>query len=170
MVENYTKDIKESVYHRAVVSVLAVGYTMLGKTLIKMSPPSLTKFDIEDGVKLVAMIAMSDFTKDYLIKQKIIPNKKLQGALLVVVRWVGEIHWSSLLSYLAIMCQSIPSLTIPPGKAPGNFLKGQIPHPPGHKDSVKSRPLGQKNHAKSPPPGTIIFKNPAKNKIMRQKL
>ena len=26
------------------------------------------------GVKLVAIIAMSDFTKDYLIKQKIIPN------------------------------------------------------------------------------------------------
>ena len=40
MVENYTKHIKESVYHGAVVSVLAVGYTMLGKTLIKMSPPS----------------------------------------------------------------------------------------------------------------------------------
>ena len=37
MVENYTKDIKESVYHGAVVSALA-GYTMLGKTLIKMSP------------------------------------------------------------------------------------------------------------------------------------
>ena len=38
MVENYTRDIKESIYHGAVVSVLAVGYTMLGKTLIKMSP------------------------------------------------------------------------------------------------------------------------------------
>ena len=50
MVENYTKDIKESVYNRAMVSVLAVGYTMLGKTLIKMSPQSLSKFDIEDGV------------------------------------------------------------------------------------------------------------------------
>ena len=74
MVENYTKDIKESVYHRAVVSVLAVGYTMLEKALIKMSPPSLSKFDIEDGVKLVAIIAMSDFMTDYLIKQKIIPN------------------------------------------------------------------------------------------------
>ena len=74
MVENYTKDIKKSVYHGAVVSVLAVGYRMLGKTLIKMSPPSLSKFDIENGVKLVAIIAMSDFTKDYLIKQKIIPN------------------------------------------------------------------------------------------------
>ena len=71
MVENYTKDLKESVYYGAVVSVLAVGYTMLGKTLVKMSPPSLGKFDIEGGVKLVAIVAMSDFTKDYLIKQKI---------------------------------------------------------------------------------------------------
>ena len=70
MVENYTKDIKESIYHSAVVNVLAVGYTMLGKTLIKMSPPSLSKFDTDDGVKLVAIVAMSDFTKDYLIKQK----------------------------------------------------------------------------------------------------
>ena len=74
MVENYTKDIKESVYHGAVVSALTVGYTVLGKTLIKMSPRSLSKFDIEDDVKLVGIIAMSDFTKDYLIKQKIIRN------------------------------------------------------------------------------------------------
>ena len=74
MVENYAKDIKESVYHGAVVSFLAIGYTMLGKTSIKMSPPSLSKFDIEDGAKLVAIVAISDFTKDYLIKQKIIPN------------------------------------------------------------------------------------------------
>ena len=67
------KDLKESVYHGAVVSILAVGYTMLGKTIIKMSPPSLGKLDVEHGVKLVAIVAMSDFTKDYLIKQKIIP-------------------------------------------------------------------------------------------------
>ena len=32
MVENYMKDLKESVYQGAVVSALAVGYTMLGKT------------------------------------------------------------------------------------------------------------------------------------------
>ena len=74
MVENCTKDIKKSVYHRSVISVLAIGHTMLGKTLIKMSPPSLSTFDIEDGVKLVGIIALSDFTKGYLIKQKIIPN------------------------------------------------------------------------------------------------
>ena len=70
MVENYMKDLKESVYHGAVVSALAIGYTMPGKTLIKMSPPSLGKFDVEDGAKLVAIVAISDFTKDYLIKQK----------------------------------------------------------------------------------------------------
>ena len=74
MVENYTKNIKESVYHGSVISVLAIGCTMLGKTLIKMSPPSLSKFDIEGGVKLVGILTLSDFTKDYLIKQKIIPN------------------------------------------------------------------------------------------------
>ena len=73
MVENYTKDLKESIYHGAVISVIAVGYTMLGKTLIKMNPPSVGKLDVEDGVKLVAIIAISDFTKGYLIKQKIIP-------------------------------------------------------------------------------------------------
>ena len=69
MVENCSKDIKESVYHGAVISALAVGYTMLGKILIKMSPPSLSKFDI-DGVKLVGIVALFDFMKDYLIKQK----------------------------------------------------------------------------------------------------
>ena len=68
MVENYTKDLKESVYHGAVISALAVGFTVLGKTLIKMSPPSLRKFDVEDGVKLVAIVAISDFTKDYQAK------------------------------------------------------------------------------------------------------
>ena len=74
MVENYTKDTKESVYHGAVVSELAVGYTMLAKTLVMMSPPSLRKFHVKDGVTLVAIVVISDFTKDYLIKQKIIPN------------------------------------------------------------------------------------------------
>ena len=61
-------------YHSAVVSILAIGYTILGRTLVKMSPPPLGMFDVEDGVKLVAIIAISNFTKDYLIKQKIIPN------------------------------------------------------------------------------------------------
>ena len=101
------KDLKESVYHGAVVSALAVGYTMLGKTLIKMSPPSLSKFDIEDGVKLVGTVALSDFTKDYLIKQKIIPNNKksmasigflIGGALVNALAFTGSNYLFSSLS------------------------------------------------------------------------
>ena len=69
MVEKYMKDLKESICHGAVISSLAIGFTVLGKSLIKMSPPSLDKFDVEDGVKLVAIVAISDFTQD-LTKQK----------------------------------------------------------------------------------------------------
>ena len=68
------KDFKESVYHGAVVSILAVCYTMLGKIVSENEPFISQKFDVEDGVKLVAIVAMSDFMKDYLIKQKIVPN------------------------------------------------------------------------------------------------
>ena len=73
------KDLKESIYHGTVISALAVGFTVIGKSSMKISPPppppqSLGKFDVEDGIKLVAIIAISDFTKDYLIKQKVFPD------------------------------------------------------------------------------------------------
>ena len=74
MVENYTKDLKESVYHGAVVSALAVGYTMLGKTLIKMSPPSLSKFDIEDGFIISGNCSTIRFYEGLSNQAKIIPN------------------------------------------------------------------------------------------------
>ena len=74
MVDNYTKDLNKSVYHGVIISALAVGYTMLGKMLIRMTRPSLRKFGVEDVVKLVTIVAISDFTKDYLIKQKIFSN------------------------------------------------------------------------------------------------
>ena len=55
---------------QSVVSALAVGFTTIEKSLIKMSPPFLGKFDVEDGIKLVAILAISDCTEHYLIKQK----------------------------------------------------------------------------------------------------
>ena len=45
--------------------------------------------------------------------------------------------------------QLIPSLTIPPGRPPGNFLKGRIPYPPGTK---------KVNCTKIPPPGQFFSK------------
>ena len=51
------KSIVNDLYQAAVISVLAVGYSMLGKKILKMTPPSIQKFDLEDTEKLVAIIA-----------------------------------------------------------------------------------------------------------------
>ena len=66
------KSIVNDLYQVAVISVLAVGYSMLGKKILKMSPPSIQKFDLEDMGKLVAVVAASEMTREYLIKQKIL--------------------------------------------------------------------------------------------------
>ena len=47
---------------------------MLGKKILKMTPPSIQKFDLEDTGKLVAIVAASEMVQEYLIKQKILPE------------------------------------------------------------------------------------------------
>ena len=54
--------------------MLAVGYSKLGKKILKMNPPSIQKFDLVDTEKLVAIVAASEMTREYLIKQKILPD------------------------------------------------------------------------------------------------
>ena len=61
-------------YQAAVISVLAVGYLMLGKKIIKITPPSVQQFDLEDTGKLVTIVAASEMTREYLTKQKILPD------------------------------------------------------------------------------------------------
>ena len=69
------KSIVNDLYQVAVISVLAIGYySMLGKKVLKMTPPSIQKFDLEDTGKLVAIVATSEMTREYLIKQKILPD------------------------------------------------------------------------------------------------
>ena len=68
------KSIVNELYQVAVISVLAVGYSMLGKKILKMTPTSVQKFDLEDTGKLVAIVAESEMTREYLIKQKILPD------------------------------------------------------------------------------------------------
>ena len=64
-----------------------------------MSPPSLSKFDIEDGVKLVGIVALSDFTKDYLIKQKMSSiGFLIGGALINALAFTGSNYLFSSLS------------------------------------------------------------------------
>ena len=66
--------IVNGLYQAAVISVLAVGYSMLGKKILKIATPSIKRFDLEDTGKLVAIVAASEMTREYLIKQKILPD------------------------------------------------------------------------------------------------
>ena len=42
------KNIVNDFYQAAVISAFAVGYSMLGKNILKISPPSIHKFNLED--------------------------------------------------------------------------------------------------------------------------
>ena len=64
------KSIVNDLYQAAVRSVLAVGYSVLGKKILKVSPPSIQHFYLEDTGKLFAIVAASEMTREYLIKQK----------------------------------------------------------------------------------------------------
>ena len=68
------KCIVNDLYQAAVISMLAVGYSMLGKKILCIAPPSIQCFNLEDMGKLVVIIAASEMTREYLIKQKILPD------------------------------------------------------------------------------------------------
>ena len=68
------KSIVNDLCQAAVISVFAVGYSMLGKKILRMAPTSIQKFDLEDTGKLVVIIAASAMMREYLIKQKILPD------------------------------------------------------------------------------------------------
>ena len=49
------KSIINDLYQAAVISVLAVGYSMLGKKILHIAPPSIQWFDLEDTGKLFTL-------------------------------------------------------------------------------------------------------------------
>ena len=68
------KSIVNDLHHASLISVLAGGYSMLGKKILCMASPSIQKFDLEDTGKLVVIVAASEMTREYLIKQKTLPD------------------------------------------------------------------------------------------------
>ena len=68
------KSIVNDLYHASLISVYAVGYSVLGKMILKMALLSIQKFDMEDTGKLVVIVAASEMTREYLIKLKILPD------------------------------------------------------------------------------------------------
>ena len=70
------------------------------------------------------------------------------------------------------LCISNSKPDHPPGQIPGEFFEkaNSSPHPPGTRKVRKPRPQGQKNHAKTPPPGQLFPKGQQKTlQNMRQK-
>ena len=68
------KSTVNDLYQATVISVFTVGYSMLGKKILKIAPLSIQKFDLEDTGKLIAIITASEMMREYLIKQKILPE------------------------------------------------------------------------------------------------
>ena len=68
------KSTVNDLYQEAVISVLAVGYSMLGKKILRIAPPSIQPYDLKDIGKLVAIVAASEMIREYLIKKKILPD------------------------------------------------------------------------------------------------
>ena len=68
------KSIINVLYQATVLSAFTVGYSMLGKKIFKMTPLSIQRFVLEGMGKLVAIVAVSEMTREYLIKQKILPG------------------------------------------------------------------------------------------------
>ena len=68
------KELVNDLYHSSVISSLAIGYSMVMKKILNISPPSIQKFDGEDIIKLVGIITASQMTREWLVKEKIIPE------------------------------------------------------------------------------------------------
>ena len=68
------KTIVNDLYQAASINVFAVDYSMLEKNILKITPPSIQKFDLNDMGKLVAITSASEMTQEYVIKQKILPE------------------------------------------------------------------------------------------------
>ena len=58
------KSIVSGFYQVSVIVFLAVGYSMLGKKILKMAPLNIQKFSLEDAGKLGFTVTASDKMRD----------------------------------------------------------------------------------------------------------
>jgi hypothetical protein len=67
------KDIINTVYHAAVLSAITVGYSMIGKKFVKFDVGDPSK-EYETVLKLIVPVSLAVVTKDWLVKQGLLPN------------------------------------------------------------------------------------------------
>jgi len=69
-----TKDVANTIYHSAVTTVLVVGYSIIGKKMVKLDVGDPARPDLTDALKLTIVVTLATFTKDWLVNNKIIPT------------------------------------------------------------------------------------------------
>ena len=62
------------VYQSAVLSGVAIGYSVLGRRLLKIRMDPMDKIDIGDFVKIASIISLSNWTAEMLYERGIIPR------------------------------------------------------------------------------------------------
>ena len=65
------KNIVNNPYQETVICIFAIGYSMIGKKILKMTLPSVQEFDMNDMFKLILIITISDMMREYLTKKKV---------------------------------------------------------------------------------------------------
>jgi len=68
------KDIANTIYHSAVTTVLVVGYSMIGKKMIKLHVGDPARPAFTDALKLTIVVTLATFTKDWSGNNKILPT------------------------------------------------------------------------------------------------
>ena len=68
------EQILNTAYEATVLSGLAVGYKILARHVLNIKTCDLGKLDVNNSVKLVAIVSASLITKDILVSQVILPE------------------------------------------------------------------------------------------------
>ena len=68
------KDIANMIYHSAVTTALVVSYAMIGRKLVKLDVGDPARPDLTEGLKLTIVVTLATVTKDWLVKNKILPE------------------------------------------------------------------------------------------------
>ena len=58
-----TKDIRNLIYHSAVLSGLTVGYSMLLKKIVKIDVDDPSKANLEELAKIIVVVSLAETTR-----------------------------------------------------------------------------------------------------------
>ena len=74
-----TKDVANTIYHSVVITTLVVGYAMIGRKLVKLDVGDPARPDLTEALKLTIVVTLATVTRDWLVKNKIIPEDILKS-------------------------------------------------------------------------------------------